>query len=124
MKVENTFEVGGDVITPILNNSENIPTFKLNYIINSDKNLIKTIDDSVQADIVVNVDDKAEVNENNSETKKLLNEERESKREMYFRQARVLYSDKEEWCLSLAVDTFMELEEKGIDIINYKFGDK
>jgi hypothetical protein len=40
---------------------------------------------------------------------------------MYFRQSRVLYPDKEEWILSLAVDAFMEQEEKGIDITKHSF---
>ena len=81
---------------------------------------IKTLDGSVQADIVVNAEDKEALNEGD-ETKKLLNEEREEKREMYFRQARLLYPEKEEWCLALAIDAFMYQEEKGIDITKYKF---
>lgn len=93
---------------------------------------IKTLDGSVSADIVVNAEDKAlvsravsgdqsAINEDNNETKKLLNEEREAKREAYFRQARLLYPEKEEWCLSLAIDAFMEQEDKGIDITTHKF---
>jgi hypothetical protein len=55
------------------------------------------------------------------ERKKLLDEERETKREMYFRHARVLYPDVQEPFLSLAVDAFMEQQERGIDITTYKF---
>lgn len=107
--------------TPVMYEEGSIPALKSHYIINSDRNIIETLDGSVQADIVVNAKDKAEVNENNSETKKLLNEERETRREMYFRQARVLYPEKEEWCLSLAIEAFMEQQEKGIDILTHKF---
>ena len=110
--------------TPVMADEGSIPALKSHYIINSDRNIIETIDGSVAADIVINAKDKAEVNEDNSESKKLLNEERESRREMYFRQARVLYPEKEEWCLSLAVEAFLEQEEKGIDILTHKFGEK
>jgi hypothetical protein len=101
-----------------------IETYKPKYIFDNDRKSIKTIDGSVQADIVVNADDKEQVqreNEECSETKKLLDEERETKREMYFRQARVLYPEKEEWVLSLAIDAFLEQQDKGIDITTHKF---
>ena len=51
--------------------------------------------------------------EETEQTKKLLDEEREQKREMYFRQSRMLYPDKEEWILCLAVVAFMQQEENG-----------
>ena len=79
---------------------------------------IETIDGSVSKDIVINSEDKEYVNEGN----KLLDEEREAKREMYFRQSRMLYPEKEEWVLSMAVDAYMEQLEKGVDITTYKFG--
>jgi hypothetical protein len=88
------------------------------YIFDKDRNIIETLDGSISKDIVINSEDKEYVNEGN----KLLDEEREAKREMYFRHSRMLYPDKEEWVLSMAVDAFMEQEEKGIDILNYKFG--
>jgi hypothetical protein len=110
--------------TPVMADEGSIPALKSHYIINSDRNIIETLDGSVQADIVVNIKDKAEVNEENSETKKLLNEEREAQREMYFRQARVLYPEKEEWCLSLAIEAYLEQLDKGIDILTHKFGEK
>jgi hypothetical protein len=40
---------------------------------------------------------------------------------MYFRQARVLYPEKEEWILSMAIDAFLVQEEKGVDITKYEF---
>ena len=46
------------------------------------------------------------------ETKKLLDEDREYKREMYFRHSRILYPDKEDWVLNLAIDAFMVKEER------------
>jgi hypothetical protein len=92
------------------------------YILTSDRKLVETIDGSISKDIVVNAEDKEALNEDCDETKKLLDEEREQKREMYFRQARLLYPEKEEWSLSLAIDAFMEQEEKGIDITKHKFG--
>jgi len=73
---------------------------------------IKTLDGSVQANIVINSDDKEYVNEDTEETKKLLDEDREYKREMYFRHSRILYPDKEDWVLNLAVDAFMAEEER------------
>ena len=125
MKVENIIEVGRITssidTTPVRNEKGSIQGLTAPYIINSDRQLIRTLDGSVAADIVINVEDKAKVNEDNSETKKLLNEERESRREVYFRQARVLYPEKPEWCLSLAIDAFLEQEEKGIDILTHKF---
>jgi hypothetical protein len=79
--------------------------------------LIETLDGSIAKDIVINSEDKTYVNEDN----KLLDEERETKREMYFRQARVLYPEKEEWILSMAIDAFLVQEEKGVDITKYEF---
>jgi hypothetical protein len=73
---------------------------------------IKTLDGSVQANIVINSDDKEYVNEDTEETKKLLDEDREHKREMYFRHSRILYPDKEDWVLNLAIDAFMAEEER------------
>ena len=79
--------------------------------------LIRTIDGSIQSDIVINSEDKEYVNEDN----KLLDEEREAKREIYFRQARSLYPEKEDWILNMAIDAFMRQEEKGIDITTHSF---
>jgi hypothetical protein len=73
---------------------------------------IKTLDGSVQANIVINTDDKEYVNEDTEETKKLLDEDREHKREMYFRHSRILYPDKEDWVLNLAIDAFMAEAER------------
>jgi len=81
----------------------------------------KLLDGSIDENIVVNSEDKQYINEECNETKKLLNEEREEKREMYFRQARVLYPEREEWILNMAVDAFMEQQERAIDITTYKF---
>ena len=141
MKVNNIIEVGGAVplepsprksgspegLSPytidqstVINKDNSIQALTQNYIFSNGKPL-KVLDGSVQADIVINAEDRAAVNTECDETKKLLDEEREAKREVYFRQARLLYPEKEEWCLSLAVDAFMEQEEKGIDITNYKF---
>jgi hypothetical protein len=86
------------------------------YLFNKGK-VIQTLDGSISKDIVINSDDKEYVNADN----KILNEEREAKREMYFRQARLLYPEKEEWILSMAIDAFMEQEEKGVDITKYEF---
>jgi hypothetical protein len=86
-------------------------------VFNKDSKLTRTIDGSVSKDIVINSEDKEYVNEGN----KLLDEEREAKREMYFRQSRTLYPEKEEWVLSMAVDAYMEQLEKGVDILNYTF---
>lgn len=100
----------------------NIEAYKPPYVITDNRTkMIKTIDGSVQEDIVVNANDKAALNEECCETKKLLDEDRETKREMLFRQARVLYPEKEEWILSLAIDAFMQQEDKGIDITTHKF---
>jgi hypothetical protein len=92
------------------------------YAFNRSKDeLVETLDGSVERSIVVNANDKQYINEDCGETKKLMNEEREARREMLFRQSRVLYPEKEEWILSLAVDAFMEQEERGIDITKHKF---
>jgi hypothetical protein len=118
MKVDNIIEVGEAIDqSSVLN----IKTQTLPYIINNGK-LIKVLDGSISEDIVINATDKEKVNEECEQTNKLLNEERESRREVYFRQARVLYPDKPEWCLSLAIDAFMEQEDNGIDILTHKFG--
>ena len=94
----------------------NILANKQEYII-KEGNFIKTLDGSINEDIVINSEDKEYVQQDN----KLLDEEREAKREMYFRHSRMLYPDKEEWILSMAVDAFMEQQDKGIDITTYKF---
>ena len=104
------------------NEEQNIQAHTNQYTFNRSKvELVKTLDGSVEASIVVNANDKQYINEDCDETKKLMNEEREAKREMLFRQSRVLYPEKEEWILSLAVDAFMEQEERGIDITKHKF---
>jgi len=129
MKIDNIIEAGEDykptpfsIDQSFVGNYEegNIRALTQNYIFSNGKPL-KVLDGSVQADIVVNAEDREALNTECDETKKLLNEEREARREIYYRQARVLYPDKEEWCLSLAIDAFIEQEEKGIDITKYKF---
>ena len=95
-----------------------INAYTSRYVSNKDRSkIIDTIDGSVEANIVINSEDKEFVNKDN----KLLDEEREAKREMYFRQARVLYPEKEEWILNMAIDAFMEQQDKGIDITTHKF---
>ena len=69
-------------------------------VVYNEGNEIKTLDGSVQANIVINTDDREYVNEEVEQTNKLLDDEREHKREMYFRQSRILYPEKEEWILS------------------------
>ncbi len=106
-----------------MNNNTGSPietkTFPAKFVNNSCLGkMIDTIDGSVSRDIVINSEDKEYVNEGN----KLLDEEREAKREMYFRHSRTLYPEKEEWILSMAVDAYMEQLEKGVDITTYKFG--
>ena len=141
MKIENTIEVGGEGLSPrsravpeepspyaidqstVINNDNGIQALTQNYIFSNGKPL-KVLDGSVQADIVINAEDRAALNTECDETKKLLDEEREAKREVYFRQARLLYPEKEEWCLSLAIDAFMGQEEKGIDITKHKFAEE
>lgn len=81
-------------------------------VVYNEGNEIKTLDGSVQADIVINTDDREYVNEEVEQTNKLLDDEREHKREMYFRQSRILYPEKEEWILSMAIDAFMAQEDK------------
>jgi len=81
-------------------------------VVYNEGNEIKTLDGSVQANIVINTDDKEYVNEDTEETKKLLDEDREYKREMYFRHSRILYPDKEDWVLNLAIDAFMAEAER------------
>lgn len=134
MKVANNIEVGAEAAGGIvvdtqvrkgMDDTNGIQALTTPCIFTKDETkgwrFINTLDGSVDADIVVNADDKEALNED-KETKKLLDEEREEKREMYFRQARLLYPEKEEWCLSMAIDAFMYQEEKGIDITKYKFG--
>ena len=122
MIVANNIEVGGIFIDtkPVSNDPNAIQALTAPYIFTKERKLIETLDGSVSKDIVVNVEDKEAVAEG-AETKKLLDDEREEKREMYFRQARLLYPEKEEWVLSMAIDAFMYQEEKGIDITKHKF---
>jgi thioredoxin-like negative regulator of GroEL len=132
MKIDNIIEAGGQIPkdykpspysidqSTVINNDKGIQALTQNYIFSNGKPL-KVLDGSVQADIVVNAEDKAALNTECEETNKLLNEERETRREMLFRQARVLYPEKEEWTLSLAIDAYMEQQDKGIDITTYKF---
>ena len=128
MIVANNIEVGGVAkaggifidTKPVSNDPNAIQALTAPYIFTKERKLIETLDGSVSKDIVVNVDDKEAVNDG-TETKKLLDDEREEKREMYFRQARLLYPEKEEWVLSMAIDAFMYQEEKGIDITKHKF---
>jgi hypothetical protein len=94
-------------------------TFIPEYVFDKDRNIIETLDGSVSKDIVINSEDKEYVG---TGANKLLDAEREAKREMYFRHSRTLYPEKEEWILSMAVDAYMEQLEKGVDILNYKFG--
>ena len=81
-------------------------------VVYNEGNEIKTLDGSVQANIVINTDDREYLNEEVEQTNKLLDDEREHKREMYFRHSRILYPDKEDWVLSLAIDAFMAQEDK------------
>jgi hypothetical protein len=88
------------------------------YIFDKDRNIIETLDGSISKDIVINSEDKEYVNEGN----KLLDAEREAKREAYFRQARSLYPEKEDWILNMAIDAYMLQLDKGIeDITQYEF---
>tara|TARA_R110000868_G_scaffold130070_2_gene339590 strand:+ start:1442 stop:1750 length:309 start_codon:yes stop_codon:yes gene_type:complete len=93
-------------------NSEDMIKAVTDDVVYNEGNEIKTLDGSVQADIVINRDDKEYINEETEQTNKLLDDERELKREMYFRQSRILYPEKEEWVLSMAIDAFMEQEER------------
>jgi hypothetical protein len=81
-------------------------------VVYNEGNEIKTLDGSVQANIVINTDDREYLNKEVEQTNKLLDDEREHKREMYFRQSRILYPEKEEWILSMAIDAFMAQEDK------------
>lgn len=85
--------------------------------------ITELVDGSIDKDIIVNVDDKEAINEEAEETKKILNEEREAKREMYIRQARTLYPEKENWLIEMAVDAYILQEEKGVNIMTHKFKD-
>ena len=93
-------------------NSEDMIKAVTDDVVYNEGNEIKTLDGSVQANIVINTDDREYVNEEVEQTNKLLDDEREHKREMYFRHSRILYPDKEDWVLSLAIDAFMAQEEK------------
>ena len=93
-------------------NTEDMIEAVTDDVVYNEGNEIKTLDGSVQANIVINSDDKEYVNEDTEETKKLLDEDREYKREMYFRHSRILYPDKEDWVLNLAIDAFMVKEER------------
>jgi hypothetical protein len=93
-------------------NTEDMIEAVTDNVVYNEGNEIKTLDGSVQANIVINSDDKEYVNEDTEETKKLLDEDREHKREMYFRHSRILYPDKEDWVLNLAIDAFMAEEER------------
>ena len=93
-------------------NTEDMIKAVTDDVVYNEGNEIKTLDGSVQANIVINSDDKEYVNEDTEETKKLLDEDREHKREMYFRHSRILYPDKEDWVLNLAIDAFMAEEER------------
>lgn len=104
-----------------LNEEQNIQADTATYVFDSQRKSIKTIDGSIEASIVVNNEDKQYINEECSENSKLLDEERENKREMYFRHSRVLYPEVQPHILSLAVDAYMEQQDKGIDITTHKF---
>ena len=93
-------------------NSEDMIKAVTDDVVYNEGNEIKTLDGSVQANIVINTDDREYLNEEVEQTNKLLDDEREHKREMYFRHSRILYPDKEDWVLSLAIDAFMAQEDK------------
>lgn len=101
--------VDGSVQADIINNEATTQEWLMKQ-----GKIIRTIDGSIQSDIVVNSEDKEATTDSN-----ILDEEREAKREMYFRHARVLYPEKEEWCISMAVDAFMLQQDKGIDITTH-----
>lgn len=79
---------------------------------------------SIDKNIVINADNVENINEEAEQTKKLLNEEREATREMLIRQARVLYPEKENWIIEMAVDAYLVQVDKGIDITTHKFKDE
>jgi uncharacterized membrane-anchored protein len=83
--------------------------------------ITELVDGSIDKEIIVNIDDKEAINEEAEETKKILNEEREAKREMYIRHSRMLYPEKENWVIEMAVDAYILQEEKGVDIMTHKF---
>ena len=104
-------------------NSEDMIKAVTDDVVYNEGNEIKTLDGSVQANIVINTDDReylgpigtdrlGGLDEDTEQTNKLLDDEREHKREMYFRHSRILYPDKEDWVLSLAIDAFMTQEDK------------
>ena len=85
--------------------------------------IVELVNGSIDKNIVVNIDNREAIPEEGDETKKILNTEREEKREMYMRHSRMLYPEKENWVLEMAVDAFMIQEEKGINILTHKFKD-
>jgi uncharacterized membrane-anchored protein len=85
--------------------------------------IVELVNGSIDKNIVVNIDNREAIPEEGDETKKILDTEREEKREMYIRHSRMLYPEKENWIIELAVDAFMRQEEKGIDILTHKFKD-
>jgi hypothetical protein len=93
-------------------NTEDMIEAVTDDVVYNEGNEIKTLDGSIQANIVINTDDKEYVNEDTEQTKKLLDDEREHKREMYYRHSRVLYPDKEDWVLNMAIDAFMAEAER------------
>ena len=85
--------------------------------------IVELVNGSIDKNIVVNVDNREAIPEEGDETKKILDTEREEKREMYMRHSRMLYPEKESWVLEMAVDAFLIQEEKGINILTHKFKD-
>jgi len=112
----------------ILNSANNDPqwvqaTYSSQRLNRNTYEIKDLIDGSIDKEIIVNVDDKETINEEAEETKKILNEEREAKREMYIRHSRMLYPEKENWIIEMAVDAYILQEEKGVDIMTHKFKD-
>jgi uncharacterized membrane-anchored protein len=112
----------------ILNSANNEPrrvqaTYSSQRLNRNTYEIKDLIDGSIDKEIIVNVDDKEAINEEAEETKKILNEEREAKREMYIRHSRMLYPEKENWIIEMAVDAYILQEEKGVDIMTHKFKD-
>jgi len=110
---------------PYLNtNAYKIDAKYNNQRLNRDTCEIKDlVDGSIDKDIIINADDKETINEEAEETKKILNKDREEKREMYIRHSRMLYPEKENWIIEMAVDAYILQEEKGVDILTHKFKD-
>jgi uncharacterized membrane-anchored protein len=106
------------------NTSHNVEVKYNSQRLNRDTYEIKDlVDGSIDKEIIVNNDDKEAINEEAEETKKILDTEREAKREMYIRHSRMLYPEKENWVIEMAVDAYILQEEKGIDILTHKFKD-